>query len=648
MRNILVLILSFLTSFNAVADEHFEKFLDVKYSVSNGWKVTKNSNYHQIQSPNASLTLYLVVGDGASNVEKLVTNAFKQHFPGFNRGLLGKFVRPTTSGWDTINDVVYKSAPSENLSVAARVWTLGKKSYAVIGSNSKGEYQRRGSEMSFFAESLAPINYSPETYLISKALPIKKLNFEQLSADINRAKKYADIPGVAVALFTADEIIFKQGFGVKKKGEVERISPTTKFMIASNTKALTTLLLAKLVDEGRFNWDTPVVDVYPKFRLGNDTTTQNVQIKHLVCACTGLPRNDLEWLLTYSISSPELEMARLAQTVPTTEFGELYQYSNTLAAAAGYVAAYSLYPNMELNLGYNKAMHEYVFTPLNMNDTTLSINTALSGNAAWPHSQTIQADNIAIRMDMNYSIIPNMPAGGAWSTVLDYAKYLQLELSKGEIGDKQYISEKSLVARREPMVSMGSDSWYGMGLIKNKRKGISFIEHGGSLFGYKSNFFIVPELNLGGVILTNADNGNSLTTFVRNRVLEMVFNGKQQVEKSFQESIDSGRKGLIERTKDWREKPSKTIHQNIGKKYTNEKLGDLFINNKKHELYFTLNKGATLAVAEINDPELGVSLVTKEAGVLGLEFSVVEEGNKISQLVLRDPQSEYVFKLNEK
>jgi hypothetical protein len=198
------------------------------------------------------------------------------------------------------------------------------------------------------------------------------------------------------------------------------------------------------------------------------------------------------------------------------------------------------------------------------------------------------------------------------------------------------------------MVSMGSDSWYGMGLIKNKRKGISFIEHGGSLFGYKSNFFIVPELNLGGVILTNADNGNSLTTFVRNRVLEMVFNGKQQVEKSFQESIDSGRKGLIERTKDWREKPSKTIHQNIGKKYTNEKLGDLFINNKKHELYFTLNKGATLAVAEINDPELGVSLVTKEAGVLGLEFSVVEEGNKISQLVLRDPQSEYVFKLNEK
>jgi hypothetical protein len=55
-----------------------------------------------------------------------------------------------------------------------------------------------------------------------------------------------------------------------------------------------------------------------------------------------------------------------------------------------------------------------------------------------------------------------------------------------------------------------------------------------------------------------------------------------------------------------------------------------------------------LAVAEINDPELGVSLVTKEAGVLGLEFSVVEEGNKISQLVLRDPQSEYVFKLNEK
>ncbi|MFK5948603.1 MAG: serine hydrolase domain-containing protein, partial [Methylococcales bacterium] len=424
--------------------------------------------------------------------------------------------------------------------------------------------------------------------------------------------------------------------------------PSTRFMIASNTKALTTLLLAKLIDEGRFNWDTPVIDVYPKFKLGNDTITPKVKIKHLVCACTGLPRNDLEWLLTYSVSSPQQEMARLATTVPTTEFGELYQYSNTLAAAAGYVAAYSLYPHMELGLGYNKAMQKYVFTPLSMHDTTLSMDSALAGNMAWPHSETIQAENVAIEMDLNYSVVPNMPAGGAWSTVLDYAKYLQLELTKGKINGKQYISEKSLLARRAQIVSTGNGSWYGMGLEVAKQKGISFIEHGGSLFGYKSNFFFVPELGIGGVVLTNADNGYPLAKFVRNKVFEMIFSGKQQAEKSFKESIDSERKGLKEWTKDWVEMPSEAVLKRIGKQYTNAKLGVLLTSQKNQELYFTFNKGATLAVAELNDPELGLSLITKEAGLLGLAFSVVEEGSKIPQLILRDAQFEYVFTLSKK
>src|SRR5207302_258535 len=137
----------------------------------------------------------------------------------------------------------------------------------------------------------------------------------------------------------------------------------TLFMIASNTKALTTLLLAKMVDEHRLDWDTRVIDINPAFKLGNAETTRSVEVKHLICACTGMPRQDMEWILEYGKMTPENTLALLGTMQPTSKFGELFQYPNLMAAAAGYTAAHVLYPNMEAGAGYDRAMQTYVFDP---------------------------------------------------------------------------------------------------------------------------------------------------------------------------------------------------------------------------------------------------------------------------------------------
>ena len=98
------------------------------------------------------------------------------------------------------------------------------------------------------------------------------------------------------------------------------------------------MLLAELVDENKLRWDQPVTEVYPSFKLGDAETTQKVLVKHLVCACTGLPRQDLEWLLNYGTATPASSLALLGTMQPTSRFGEVYQYSNLMAAAAGYVS----------------------------------------------------------------------------------------------------------------------------------------------------------------------------------------------------------------------------------------------------------------------------------------------------------------------
>jgi CubicO group peptidase (beta-lactamase class C family) len=129
---------------------------------------------------------------------------------------------------------------------------------------------------------------------------------------------------------------------VKELGGVAKPDGDTLFMVASNTKALTTLLLAKLVDEHRLTWNTPVTTLFPKFRLCDAETTRSVEVKHLICACTGMPRQDLEWLFEFGKITPENSLTLLGTMQANSKFGELFQYSNLMAAAAGYTAAHVL------------------------------------------------------------------------------------------------------------------------------------------------------------------------------------------------------------------------------------------------------------------------------------------------------------------
>jgi CubicO group peptidase (beta-lactamase class C family) len=125
-----------------------------------------------------------------------------------------------------------------------------------------------------------------------------------------------------------------------------RGSPTL-FLAASNTKAMTTLLLAELVDEHKLRWDELVTEAYPEFRLGDANATRQVLVKHLVCACTGLPCQDFEWLFNFARATPALSLASLGTMQPTSRFGKIIQYSNLMAAAAGYVGTSVISPNQE-------------------------------------------------------------------------------------------------------------------------------------------------------------------------------------------------------------------------------------------------------------------------------------------------------------
>jgi CubicO group peptidase (beta-lactamase class C family) len=150
---------------------------------------------------------------------------------------------------------------------------------------------------------------------------------------------------------------------------------------------------------------------------------------------------------------------------PTSRFGEVFQYSNLMAAAAGYVAAHAISPHQELGAAYDEAMRAKVFEPLAMTCTTFDFSQAMHGNFASPHGDDVDGNTRPARMDHNYSAVPFRPAGGVWTSARDLPRYLQMELARGELpSGKRLLSEENLLERRRAQVSIGEDAIYGMGL----------------------------------------------------------------------------------------------------------------------------------------------------------------------------------------
>ncbi len=181
-----------------------------------------------------------------------------------------------------------------------------------------------------------------------KALPLNPERVDEIKSFVETSMKKLGIPGASLALVDSGRVVFEGGIGVRELGNPTPVDANTLFMAASNTKGMTTLLLVRLVDQKKLRWDQPVTELYPPFKLGDAGTTRQVLVKHLVCACTGLPRQGLEWIFEFKDAGPETTLALLGTMQPTSRFGEVFQYSNLMAAAAGYVGAHLYDPKREL------------------------------------------------------------------------------------------------------------------------------------------------------------------------------------------------------------------------------------------------------------------------------------------------------------
>jgi CubicO group peptidase (beta-lactamase class C family) len=611
------------------------------FKVPAGWSIETRKELVILTPPEAD-THIAIVDSQAADAKAAVAAAWAAYKPESKRPIKLVTSRPAREGWDERQAFDYETSPNERAAVQALALRAGKLWTVIILDGTDPTVEKRSAPIGLVFESLRPKDYKRESFAGRTPHPLDTAHIDQLKAFVETSMQQLGIPGASVALIDHGKIVYQGGFGVRELGKSEKVDENTVFMAASNTKGMTTLLLAELVDEKKLKWDEPVIDVYPAFKLGDADTTKQVLVKNLICACTGVPRQDLEWLFEFKNATPETELTLLGTMQPTSKFGEVFQYSNLMAAAAGYIGAHLVYPNLELGAAYDKAMQEKIFDPLGMKSTTFDYARALAGNHATPHGDDIDGKPTVASMAINYSIVPARPAGAVWTSSADLIRYVQDELALGKLPNgRQLVSAENLVMRRAPQISLGEDAAYGMGLVVDHTYGVPVVSHGGSMSGFKSNLYFLPDSGIGAVLLTNSDNGGMLLGPFGRRLLEVVFDGKPEAVPEVASRAATHKSQLAKDRERLVVPPAPDLVSRLAKHYSSKELGDLAVLADNGSTTFDLGEWKSRVASRKNDDGT-TSFITIDPGTDGFEFVVGERVGK-RVLTIRDGQHEYTF-----
>jgi CubicO group peptidase (beta-lactamase class C family) len=302
--------------------------------------------------------------------------------------------------------------------------------------------------------------------------------------------------GFAIAIVEDGKVILSKGYGLRDVKKNLPVTEKTLFAIGSATKSFTVTSLGVLVDQGKLDWDKPVRDYLPDFRLWDQFATERMTPRDLVTHRSGLPRHDLMW---YNSPFTRQELFdRLRYLEPNKDFRTTFQYQNLMFMTAGYLAGHVAGTTWE------QLVRQAIFEPLGMTGSNFSITDSQKSS---DYSLGYQVVN-DIPVDMPFRNIDSIgPAGSINSNIEDMTKYVMMHLAKGKgvvsaTNEMQMMTPQMAIQAPSPDKELG-DLAYGMGFFVTTYRGHKFVHHGGNIDGFSSLVAFLPQDNIGLVILTN-------------------------------------------------------------------------------------------------------------------------------------------------
>ena len=404
------------------------------------------------------------------------------------------------------------------------------------------------------------------------------------------------VPGAAIAIVKDKEIIFSKGFGFRDVDGKLPMTADTLMAIGSSTKAFTAFTLGTLVDQGRVEWDKPVRNYIPWFRLYDAQAGERLTPRDLVTHRSGLPRHDLVWYNNRTATREDL-VRRLAYLPPTADLREKWQYNNMMFLTAGYLV------ETLTGKSWEDSVRTLVFDPLGMSRSNFSVaESQKDKDFALPYDER---DGKVVKIPFrDISLVG--PAGSINSTANEMSRWVTVHINGGKYGDKQVIGANTLADLHTPYMTTGGVSTrpditapdYALGWMVDNYRGHGRVHHGGNIDGFSAMVSLLPNDGLGFVVLTNK-NGTGLSELLIRTAADRIL-GLEAVDwigdasKRLAEGEAVGKKA--EEKKATRRRPGTSPAHKLdeyGGDYTHPGYGDLKVTLKGSQLGFTYNGIAT-------------------------------------------------------
>jgi CubicO group peptidase (beta-lactamase class C family) len=424
---------------------------------------------------------------------------------------------------------------------------------------------------------------------------------------VERTLKTFDVPGIAVAVVKDGKIVHAKGYGVRSLGTKEKMTETTLFGVASNSKAFTAAALGMLQDEGKLKYDDKVTDYIPEFKMYNPYVTEEFTIRDLLThrSGLGLGAGDLMfWPDSNSFTIKDI-IHNLRYLKPVSGFRTKYDYDNLLYIVAGEVVA------RVSGMSWESFIETRFMQPLSMSSSAASFKRVKNkSNVIDPHAP-VDGKVQVIRRDWSENA---NAAGGIYSNVVDMSQWIMALMNGakyGESGANKLFSQNvldDLWSMQTIIPVRGTNSYnthfsgYGLGWFLSDVKGYKQATHTGGLAGIVTQVTLLPELKLGIIVFTNQQSGaafNSVTNTIKDSYLGI--KGVDRVKENHDRVVRNEANALKITTDVWhnidsvQKAAAKTDVSIIVGTYKDKWLGDATISEKNGKLWFQSKKSFLLS-----------------------------------------------------
>ena len=356
------------------------------------------------------------------------------------------------------------------------------------------------------------------------------IKYESINDILKPYLKRYKLPALAAAVIKDGTVIAAGAVGTRKLGSRIDVTINDRFHIGSDTKAITALLAAIMVEKGKLKWTSTLSDIFPELSDKMDKNMRTVTLEQLLSHTSGMPSDDEKFvelmLKTFELEDKNLDEIRywmvsnLVKKPLKNKPGSTFAYSNM-----GYVTVGAMIEKVT-GRTWEELVTEKIFNPLGLETAGFGPQASV-GKIDAPVGHIVVDGKTKALTAGPCADNPIMigPAGTVHMSILDFAKWATYNISEGKKGPK-LVSKRSFQKLHKPIIEMElkkkaapgtpSHGQYALGWAKVKFdwSKLPLLHHAGSNTKNLAYITLSPEENFGMVLMTNIGNDNAQEAFL--------------------------------------------------------------------------------------------------------------------------------------